>query len=635
MKREDNRFGVKDSKDMEELFDIIFDHNYLGIFIFQDNTIQYANSAWSNITGISIEEMYAWSGNEFIQKVHPLDRESLVDKIRNIQAGHEKVNGQTDWRFLTTDGETKWISMYAKPIVFRNKSAILGTSVDITSQKQSMMTLEESERKYRFLIEKATDAIFIAQDEKVKFLNPGSIQIVGYTKEEIVSMSFLDLIHPKDRAMVGERYRKRLQGEQLASTYSFRVVTKAGETLWCQLNTSLIEWQGRPATLNIARDITRQKQMEERLQEVQKMESIGRLAGGIAHDFNNLLMGIQGRASLILADLEKKDEKFEHLQCIEEYVKSASNLTGQLLGFARKGKYEVVPTNINQVVEKTAHMFGRTKKEIVINSNLALDLLPVEIDRNQMEQVLLNLYVNAWQAMPEGGVINLETKNTFLKEEDVTPHQLKPGKYVMISIADTGIGMDDSIKRKIFDPFFTTKGKGRGTGLGLASAYGIIKNHNGIIDVRSRKGKGTTFDIYLPTTTEQVKKKESIKGELVKGSGSILLVDDEEIIIDVGKMILERIGYDVYTASNGREAIETVLSNNDIDLVILDVIMPGLGGGEVFDRIKKIRPGLKVLLSSGYSVDGEATEILNRGCAGFIQKPFDMKSLSVKIKEII
>jgi len=281
-------------------------------------------------------------------------------------------------------------------------------------------------------------------------------------------------------------------------------------------------------------------------------------------------------------------------------------------------------------------MFGRAKKEIRIHTKLKPDLWTTEADERQIEQVLLNLYINAWQAMLEGGELYLQTENIHLSEDYANAHQVKPGKYVKISMTDTGVGMDEETMQRIFEPFFTTKEMGRGTGLGLASAYGIVKNHDGIIDVYSEKGHGTTFVINLPASEREATGKEDSSGELLKGAGTILLVDDEELILDVGKPILEKLGYKVMVAKGGQEALDLYRKAPDqIDMVILDMIMPDKSGGETYDLLKEINPDVKVILSSGYSGDGQAKNILSRGCNGFIQKPFTIKTLSQKIREIM
>ncbi len=388
--------------------------------------------------------------------------------------------------------------------------------------------------------------------------------------------------------------------------------------------------------VHIARDITDQKKLESQFRQAQKMEAMGTLAGGIVHDFNNLLTGIQGRTSLMLIDTDSSHPHYEHLKGIEEHVISSAGLNKQLLGFARGGKYEVKPMNLNELVDRSSNMFGRTKKEIKIQKNFQKKISIVDVDGGQIEQVLLNLYVNAWQAMPEGGELYIKTENITLDENYVKPFKVKEGEYVKISITDTGVGMDKKTMERIFDPFFTTKEMGRGTGLGLASVYGIIKNHGGIINVYSEVDEGTTFNIYLPVSFKKAKKKKELHEEIIKGKETILIVDDEDMIIDVSKELLENMGYKVLTAKSGREGIKIYKENKGkIELVILDMIMPDMGGGETFEQLKEIDPKIKVLLSSGYSIHEKATRLLARGCDGFLQKPFNIKQLSQKLREIL
>jgi CheY-like chemotaxis protein len=347
-------------------------------------------------------------------------------------------------------------------------------------------------------------------------------------------------------------------------------------------------------------------------------------------------MGIQGNASLMLLEKEPADPDYERLRNIESYVRNGADLTKQLLGFAKGGKYEVKPLDINEIVRMSAQLFSRTKKEITIHTKYQEDVWSVEADPGQLEQVMLNLYVNAWQAMPGGGELLLETENVILDEKRVAPHTVSPGRYVRIAVTDTGVGMDEMTRQRIFDPFFTTKEMGRGTGLGLASVYGIIRNHGGFIIVESEKGHGSTFTIFLPFSEKAVRREEQRDSEIRKGEGTVLLVDDEEMIIDVGGHMLEKMGYRVFIARSGKEALDQYQKNkDDIDLVILDMIMPEMGGGETYDRLKAMDPAIKVLLSSGYSIDGQAGDIMERGCNGFIQKPFNMKDLSRRIRDIL
>jgi nitrogen-specific signal transduction histidine kinase/CheY-like chemotaxis protein len=384
------------------------------------------------------------------------------------------------------------------------------------------------------------------------------------------------------------------------------------------------------------RDITERKNLESQLLQAQKLQAVGTLAGGIAHDFNNLLMAVLGYTSLMLMDVDPGHRHYEKLKIIEKQVQSGADLTKQLLGFARGGKYEVKPTDMNELLIKSSDVFGRTKRDIVIHRKLQDDLYTVEIDRSQIEQVLLNLYINAWHAMPTGGELYLETQNIIFDEGYANRYPIKPGQYVKVSVTDTGIGMDEATKQRIFEPFFTTREMGRGAGLGLASVHGIIKNHSGMINVYSEKGKGTTFNIYLPASGKEHIEDKVISDELLKGREMILFVDDQDVVIDVGKAILEELGYTVLLAKSGQEAVDVYAERmEEIDLVILDMVMPTVSGGETYDRLKEINPGIKVILSSGYSLNGQASGILERGCNGFIQKPFNVNELSKKIREVL
>jgi len=400
---------------------------------------------------------------------------------------------------------------------------------------------------------------------------------------------------------------------------------------------------GSPLVLELGIDITERKRAEQekkrleaQVRQAVKMEAIGTLAGGIAHDFNNLLMGIQGNISLIQENMRPGDPHCDRVQDIGKQVQSGARLTSRLLGYARKGKYEVKTISLNQLVAETSDTFGRTRKDIEVHLELEADLSAVEGDPGQIEQVLWNLYINAADAMPNGGDLILKTANVTHRDMKDKLYAPKPGDYVLLKVTDTGAGMDKSTMERVFDPFFTTKEMGRGTGLGLASTFGIIKGHGGYIDVDSEKGRGATFSLHLPSSEKRPSEATRPEEQVLQGRERVLLVDDEQSIRRVGKDLLEAMGYQVVLAKGGRDAIDVYRQNRDaIDIVLLDMVMPHLGGGKVYDRMKKINPDVKVLLSSGYSIDGEATEILERGCDGFIQKPFNMKQLSAKLREIL
>jgi two-component system cell cycle sensor histidine kinase/response regulator CckA len=537
---------------------------------------------------------------------------------------------------LQAGGRQTWIDTNKIPLHDLDGSVvgILGTYEDITERKKTQETL----LLYQTIVATSSDLMSIVDSDYV-YLAVNEAYLKAHLKErnQIVGHTVAELVG----AEVFEKYAK----PQLDLAFSGKVATYEAwfdypghgkQYMRVTYYPHIDEGKKRKCAVVNAQDITLVKQLEIKLIQAQKMEAIGTLAGGLAHDFNNLLMGIQGRASLMAADMDASHPMLAHVKGIEKHVQSATSLTDQLLGFARGGKYEVRPTNFNQLAENTIEMFGRTKKEISIYSKFDGNLWTVEVDCRQMEQVLLNLFVNAWQAMPEGGELNIQTENIQIDETMETPHSVSPGRYIKISITDTGIGMEKSVMQRIFDPFFTTKEKKRGSGLGLASAYGIIKNHGGFIDVYSVPGKGSTFNLYLPTTGKKPGNMKEPEGQIVHGTETVLIVDDEKLVLDVGRQMLIKLGYHVLVANSGAEAIEIYRENREsIRIVILDMIMPKMGGNETFDHLKAINSNVRVLLSSGYSINGEATEILKKGCHGFIQKPFNLEQLSRKMRETL
>ena len=366
------------------------------------------------------------------------------------------------------------------------------------------------------------------------------------------------------------------------------------------------------------------------------MKAIGTLAGGVAHDFNNLLMGIQSRASLIMITSEPRHKHYEHAKGIEKLVKSASDLTRQLLNLARGGKRQAQPSNLNQLILKTSHMFGRTKKEVSIHHNLLENLWVVNVNRTQIEQVLLNLFLNAWQAMPGGGNIFIQTENRSLIDPESVPGNLSPGDFVTVSVADTGVGMDQETVKRIFDPFFTTKEMGRGSGLGLASAYGIIDNHGGAIQVTSEKGKGARFEIFLPRSLKEIQREDDGDQGIVNGTGLILIVDDEYPALHACRELLETLGYSVLASQNPEKGLRMYQERREeIDMVVLDLIMPEMSGVEMFHKLRAVNPQVKILISSGYSMDGSVSELMEKGCDGFVQKPYTIQSISQKVYQIL
>ena len=513
--------------------------------------------------------------------------------------------------------------------------------------------LELSEDRYRYLVENSPDIIYTLDSQsRFTFVSDSVERILGVESKQLIGKHYEYIIHQDDLEKAKWTFNERRTGDRATSWTEFRLKSFTGddEEITCDVKNVCIELkctgmyesqvEGRNhnfvGTHGVARDISSRKRLETQLQQAQKLESLGTLAGGIAHDFNNLLMVIRGHVSLMFMDNNCSRLNHERLNKIDDCVQSAAGLTSQLLGFARGGKYHIQPIDLNSIFRQTSQMFGRTKKEIVIQELYEKKIWPVEADRGQIEQVLLNLYVNAFHAMPAGGSLLLATENVSFGNSSERPFNLPIGNYVKLSVTDTGVGMDEKTQQRIFEPFFTTRAMGRGTGLGLASAYGIIKNHKGMIEVTSKIGAGTTFIIYLPAAEQEVKNIDIVCNSIIKGIESVLLVDDEDQILDVERDILSSLGYTVLVATNGNQAIKLYETNqNKIDIVLLDMVMPGMGGGEIYDALRKIKPDVKVLLCSGYSEGGQASEILQRGCTGFIQKPFNASELSEKLREII
>ncbi len=530
-----------------------------------------------------------------------------------------------------------------RPLMQSDLSLLMGIATQIAISMHNAISyqkVQENEERFRSLSENAPDIIYTLDvNGMFTYINPVWERILGHNADQVTGRYFTDFIKEEDFEDYVRLFEQIKNDKLIVRDRVSSILHKDGsERIFDMSGAPNLDMQGNvTGIVGIFKDITEQKKLEAQLLHAQKMEALGTLAGGIAHDFNNLLTGIQGYASLMFLDMNVCHPLYDKLQGIEDQVKSGAELTKQLLGFARGGKYQVSVSDINEIVDKTSTMFGRTHKEISIYRKYDDGICIVEVDRGQIEQVLLNLYVNSWQAMPGGGSLYLETANVTIPKDEAKLVSLTPGKYVKISVTDTGIGMDKKTKERIFEPFFTTKETGQGTGLGLASAYGIIKGHNGIIDVLTEKGKGTTFSIYLPFSEKEFSREDEISGDIVKGEGTILLVDDEEVIIDVGKEILEVLGYTVYTARSGQEAIDVykTTGNGRIDLVILDMIMPGMGGEETFDVLRSIKPGIKVILSSGYSADIRPAKMLERGCDGFIQKPYSVNDLSRKVREVM
>jgi len=620
------------NKTLLKLFDTIPD---LIFYRDLDGIYQACNQAYAEYADKTIDEIIGRKLHEVLNK-DEADRYLEFDRIV-IESGEPHQN---DIWLQHPDGSRRFYDTVRTPLRdYQGKiTGVAGICRDVTEKERLRKLAEAEDYKYRAVLEASPDPIVAYNMRgKVDYANPAFIKTFGWSLEEIVHKK-TNFVPEENLAETLEIIDKVKRGENFHNVESQRF-TKQESKITVSISGAMYRdsdgnLQGSIITI---RDTTLQNKLENQLHQAQKMEAVGALAGGIAHDFNNLLTAIQGHISIIQlkTDLEPfLEKKFSR---IEKIIARGANLTKQLLGFARGGKYQIEALDLNQVISDSIELFARTHKELTINTSLAHDLKRIEADHGQIDQVLLNLYVNAWQAMQsnqQGIKLTIETCNF---EVDKLHHlELTPGNYVRVSISDNGCGMNSETLKRIFEPFFSTKQRGQGTGLGLSSVYGIIKNHSGTITVYSEEEIGTTFNIFLPAITKAAKETSINSQKIVTGNATILLVDDEAIVREVNQEILSELGHRVFSAGNGRQALELYQEKgNEIDLVILDMIMPEMSGAEVFTKLKKLNPKVKVLLASGYSVEGQSAKIMAQGCNGFIQKPFTLELLSNKINEIL
>jgi PAS domain S-box-containing protein len=633
----------------EEKYRVIADSVPVGIFIHVGGTIKFAGEEGARVLGYTTDELV---GSSVMDLIHEDDRDLVLDRARRRALGEDVPSGY-EVRIIKKDGGVLPILIYGSNVDYLGEKAIQGVFIDIswrkTVERQLENTLErlkQSEERYRLLVESSNDGIVVISGAKMTFFNQRVLEMLGYDEAEMRDRPFLDVTYPDDRQLVMANYVKRIGGESPPSRYEFRVVTKNGDLLFVEINVVLTHWEGEKASLCFIRDITERKKVEEerallsnQLLSAQKMEAIGTLAGGMAHNFNNILVGIMGYSEHLLIKRGEKDPDYKALKTIHEGSVKASDLTRQLLNIARGGEFKRVRLSLNDVIGRVLPLIsGTLDKSIEIQSVLDPKLMVMEGDVGQLEQSLLNICINARDAMPDGGELIIETNSCRVDEDFVKLHLgAKVGSYVVLSVTDTGIGMPPHIKDHIFEPFYTTKKHAGGTGMGLATVWGIVKNHRGIVSVYSEPGRGTTFRLYFPAIAQKAKREDIEGDEILPGRGeTLLLVDDEPIIREMWGEILEEIGYRVMCAGNGDEALSVLEEcGGKADLVILDLVMPHMGGKETFTRIKERYPDIVVLVSSGYSENGEAREVIESGADGFIQKPYQIRMVSAKIREML
>jgi two-component system, cell cycle sensor histidine kinase and response regulator CckA len=608
-----------------------------------DGKISYISPSVYKLTGYTVEEAIGMDLAEEIYLI-PDERTILLEKLQNKG---EVVN--FDAQLKRKDGSVWWASASAH--FYRDKDGkilgVEGITRDITRLKIANQALKESEERFRLAFRTIPDAINLNRvfDGVYIDINDGFTDLTGYSRKEVIGKKSIDINiwkNLEDRKRLVDGLMKTGHVKNLEAQF----VRKNGDIGIGLMSASILNINGEDVIQSITKDITERKQaekekevLEKQLIQAQKLDSLGRLAGGVAHDLNNLLSPILGYSELLLDDFAINDQRKEKLEQINKAGVRARDLVHQLLAFSRKQTLEFKPVNINNVLTDFGKLLQRSiREDIEISIGQSPLMKPIMADIGQIEQVIMNLSINAADAMPEGGKLIIETALAELDETYTSTHSVvNPGEYVMLSFSDTGHGMDEGTRLKIFEPFFSTKGK-QGTGLGLATVYGIVKQHKGNIWVYSELGNGTIFKVYLPITERvpadvSIKKKASLE---VKGHETILLVEDDKQVRDLAHVILMENGYTVLPAQNGKDALKVCALHEDpIDLLLTDVVMPEMNGKALFSILREKQPNMKVIYMSGYTENIVSHHgVLDEGLQ-FIQKPFTVYNLTAKVRDAL
>jgi PAS domain S-box-containing protein len=637
----ERRKAERQLKESRDFLENVIEYSMDGIMINDAiGTILSVNKAVEDISGYKREELINQHTSLFIPPDKKI-RERVRDEIMPKLFSEGSFAYESVWQ--KKDGTRLDMELSSAMIKNEEGDYVGGVSIvrDVTEKKTAESELNETRNFLESVIESSMDSILVCDPQgTILSVNTAVETLSGYRREELTGQHVSFLV-PKDK-----RVREELLEKQ---AHLFEEGFVVMEALWQKKDGSYVEVEqsmsfikddegNNIAAVSIVRDVTEKRSLEHQLLQSQKMETIGTLAGGIAHDFNNILGGILGYASFIKTLVGEESKIYKYVDTIESSAVRAADLTGQLLSFSRGGKYESKPLDVNKIINETLRiLYSSIDKSVSIKVALNSLLSSVEGDANQIQQVFLNLFVNARDAMQGGGTLSIETKNVYLDETFCKVHLgAQPGQNVYISVSDTGIGMNQETLHRIFEPFFSTKGREEGTGLGLSVVYGIVKNHGGYINVYSELGKGTVFKIYLPASSKPVLVEGETRISNVEGTESILVIDDEEVIRDFIKEGLEDLGYTVLTAEDGEIGIDIYKEKKEeIKLVVLDLVLPKISGMITYQRLKEIDPQILVLLASGYSQKGQAQELLDQGVQGFMQKPFRLKELAREIRVLL
>jgi two-component system, cell cycle sensor histidine kinase and response regulator CckA len=622
-------------RESEECYRVAIENSNDGVSIIREGKHLYVNRRFAEMFGYDGSEEI--TGNPIGLFTHPDD----LEMVRGINARRQRgdpVPKRYEFRGIKRDGTPIYVEVSAVDTVYQGRPAFLTYLRDITERRHAEQALQESEAKYRNVVENSFVGFYVIQDQLFRFVNKRFCEILGYSYEEMVDrMSPLSTVHPDDREKVKQNLKNRLTKEEGSIQYTFRAIRKNGSVITVKVMGTTLSFNGRPAAMGSFIDITREETLESQLRQAQKMEAVGTLAGGVAHDFNNIITVISGYGSLLSMAIEATSSLRAYIDPILISAEQAANLTRSLLAFSRQQPVSLTPLNLNQCIKKAGKILKRLLTEDVeLVTSFPSDEIIIMADPTQMEQILFNLATNARDAMRNGGKLAIETKCVELDHEFITMHGYgEPGRYALLTVTDTGSGMDDATRQKIFDPFFTTKDIGKGTGLGLSTVYGIVKQHNGYINVYSEPYLGTTFHIYFPVVKALTREEKPLLPEIKGGNETILVAEDNEDVRHFIHGILSRYGYTIVESFDGEDAVTKFRSHGKIDLMILDSVMPKKNGRAVYDEARETDPDVKVLFTSGYTRDIVLDKGIEEQQFDFIPKPIMVDQLLMKVREIL
>lgn len=607
-----------------------------------ERIIQDINSAGERMLGYSAAELIGKS---------PRILQSTSEEARHFQRVHLPELGREETLSIALPLRRKDGSIFQAEVraaLLDSARGLEGGSVevitDITERLEARKALEESERRFRAFVEQGEDLTSaLTERGNVIYASPAFERYLGYDREELIGKNVFDFIHPDEQTEAREVWAKvGAKPSHTISDFRMRFRHKDGSwRIWETTLTNLLDDPAVGAILTNGRDVTTRVEMEETMRSSQRMESIGRLAGGIAHDFNNLLTVIRGQTNLLLEDLSEDDPTTEELELIRTAAERAAKLTSQLLAFSREQTLRPQIVEMGEMVDEMSGLIGRVIGEkITVEIEANEKVPPVKLDRSQLEQVVINLAVNARDAMPEGGTLTFETSVATMREAEAKLADIRTGPYSVLTVTDTGTGIEPKVLEKIFEPFFTTKGKEGGTGLGLAMAYGFAKQSGGCIEVQSKIGKGTSFIIKFPAVRERARKVERSTVEAPRRrerleEGRVLVIEDNEGVQQVAAKVLRRVGLDVRLAGSGEDGLELLVTGEKVDLLLTDLGLPGMSGRDVVSEVRKLYPTLPIVVMSGYDAESEEHRKDIPDEIPFVQKPFTPGQLVAILREAL